>query len=148
HAYLSYKNELPLTEGSFIDHYRVMRLLGAGGMGEVYLAEDTRLKRKVALKVLAQPLTQNPASLRSLEQEAHALSALNHANLLTVFDFCNSKGRYFLVTEYVDGKTLRQILNDGRLEEARAVEIARDVAEALSVAHSSGVIHRDIKPEN
>jgi serine/threonine protein kinase/Tfp pilus assembly protein PilF len=147
-AYLGCESALPVTEGSCFDHYRIIQILGAGGMGEVYLAEDTRLKRKVALKVLAQPLTQNPASLRGFEQEAQALSALNHANLLTVFDFGNSKGRYFLVTEYVDGKTLRQLLNDGRLEKTNAVEIATQIAAALSAAHASGVIHRDIKPEN
>ena len=147
-AYLGEELPAALAEGTFLDHYRIIRLLGSGGMGQVYLADDTRLKRKVALKMLAQPLTRNPASLGRLEQEAHALSALNHANLLTVFDFCHSEGRYFLVTEFVEGETLRQCLNRGRLQGTNAVEIAMQVTAALGAAHSSGVIHRDIKPEN
>jgi serine/threonine protein kinase/cytochrome c-type biogenesis protein CcmH/NrfG len=148
YAYLTDQSGPPVSEGSRLNHYRVIRLLGVGGMGEVYLAEDTRLKRKVAFKVLAQSLTRNSASLRGLEQEAQTLSALNHANLLTVFDFCDSAGKYYMVTEYVDGKTLRQVLNEGPLEKARAVDIATQIAAALGAAHASGVIHRDIKPEN
>ena len=147
-AYLGEQQSSALAEGTFLDHYRVIRPLGSGGMGQVYLADDSRLKRKVALKMLALPLTRNPVSLGRLEQEAHALSALNHANLLTVFDFCHSEGRYFLVTEFVEGETLRQILNRGRLQETNAVDIATQVTAALGAAHSSGVIHRDIKPEN
>ncbi len=141
--------ELPLLDaGSCLDHYAVIRMLGAGGMGEVYLAEDTKLKRKVALKMLCKPLTHNPAALRRLEQEAQVVSGLNHANLLTVFDFCHADGRYFPVTEFVEGETLRQILNNGRLPQSKAVDLATQIAAALSAAHGSGVIHRDIKPEN
>jgi serine/threonine protein kinase/TPR repeat protein len=146
-AYLGRQTK-SVEEGCFLEQYRVIRKLGSGGMGEVYLAEDTKMKRKVALKTLGQPFTRNPAELRKLEREAYALSALNHANLLTVFDFCQAEGRYFLVTEFVEGETLRQLLNRGALEEADAVEIATEVAAALSAAHASGVIHRDIKPEN
>lgn len=146
-AYLS-RQSTSIEEGCFLEQYRVIRKLGSGGMGEVYLAEDTKMKRKVALKMLAQPFTRNAVELRKLEREAYALSALNHANLLTVFDFCQSEGRYFLVTEFVEGETLRQLLNRGALSEADAVEITTHVAAALSAAHASGVIHRDIKPEN
>ncbi len=147
-SYLRYQTAPALAENSRLDHYRVIRRLGSGGMGEVYLAEDTRLKRKVALKILAQPLTLNSESLRRFEQEAQMVSSLNHANLLTVFDFCQADGRYFLVTEFVEGETLRQLINHGRLEQSKAVDIAIQVAAALSAAHASGVIHRDIKPEN
>ena len=147
-AYLHQQATPSIGPGSCFGQYRVIRTLGIGGMGEVYLADDTKLKRKVALKVLAEPVTRNGASLRRFEQEAQAVSALNHANLLTVFDLCQQEGRYFLVTEFVEGETLRQILKRGPLPQAEAVEIATQIAAALSVAHASGVIHRDIKPEN
>ena len=147
-SYLGDQSAPSLREGSLLDHYRVTQLIGAGGMSQVYLAEDIRLKRKVALKVLAQPLTRNPAFLRRFEQEAQVLSALNHANLLTVFDVCHSDGRYVLVTEFVEGETLRQLLSRGRLPRSQALDIASQVAAALGAAHASGVIHRDIKPEN
>ncbi len=147
-AYLHQETTPAIGEGACFDHYRVIRMLGSGGMGEVYLAEDTRLKRKVALKMLVEPMTRNPVSLRRFEQEAQAISALNHANLLTVFDLCRHEGHYFLVTEFVEGETLRQILKKGPLPLTKAVDIAIQIAAALSAAHASGVIHRDIKPEN
>ena len=138
----------PIAEGSCLDHYTVIRLLGAGGMGQVYLAEDTRLKRKVALKMLPPPLTRDALAMRRLEHEAQLLSSLNQANLLTVFEFCHFESRHFLVTEFVEGNTVRQLLNVGPLEQEKAVDIASQTAAALSAAHSAGVVHRDIKPEN
>lgn len=147
-AYLDAQTAQPITEGSCLDHYRVIRMLGAGGMGEVYLAEDIRLKRKVAIKLLPYHLTRDPVALRRLEHEAQMVSALNQANLLTVYEFCHFEGRRFLVTEFIEGETVRQMLNQGALEQSKAVEIATQAAAALSAAHASGVIHRDIKPEN
>ncbi len=147
-AYLETQAARPVATDTCLDHYRVIRMLGAGGMGEVYLAEDVRLKRKVALKMLPPHLTSDTVALRRLEQEAQLVSSLNHANLLTVFEFCYFEGRHFLVTEFIEGETVRQILGRGRLDRDRAVEIAMHAAAALSAAHASGVTHRDIKPEN
>ncbi len=147
-AYLDDRSGVPVLEGSFLDHYQVIQKLGAGGMGEVYLAQDTRLQRNVALKMLPLHLTRDALALRRFEHEARVLSGLNHANLLTVFEFCHSEERYFLVTEFVRGSTLRELLAHGRLEPLKALEIATQVGAALSAAHASGVIHRDIKPEN
>ena len=147
-SYLERQGAPLIEEGSQLDHYRVIRLLGAGGMGEVYLAEDTSLKRKVALKVLPRHLTRDPLAMRRLEQEAQIVSALNHANLLTVFEFCHFEGRHFLVTEFIEGHTVREMVARGPLEQSKAVDIAAQAAAALSAAHASGVIHRDIKPEN
>jgi serine/threonine protein kinase len=147
-AYIGHQPLSPVTENSYLDHYRIVRLLGSGGMGEVYLAEDMRLKRKVALKLLPSHLTRDPSSLKRFEHEAQLLSALNQANLLTVFEFCHFEGRHFLVTEFVEGVTLREIVGRGRVALDKAIEIAQQTAAALSAAHASGVIHRDIKPEN
>jgi serine/threonine protein kinase len=137
-----------ITEGTCLDHYRVVRMLGSGGMGEVYLAEDITLKRKVALKMLPPHLTHDPVALERLGQEARVVSALNHPNILTVFEFCHVQGRHFLVTEFVEGDTVREIVKRGPLEQSKAVDIAAQTATALTAAHASGVIHRDIKPEN
>ncbi len=138
----------PLAPDSCLDHYRIIRMLGSGGMGEVYLAEDIRLERKVALKMLPRQLTRDPIALRRLQYEARVLSGLNHANLLTIFEFCPFEGRHFLVTEFVEGDTVRQLLSRGPLAPDKAIDIACQAAAALSAAHASGVIHRDIKPEN
>jgi len=152
-ALLEERTAPPIAEGATLDHYQVIRLLGTGGMGEVYLAEDTRLKRKVALKMLPPHLTRDALAMGRLEYEARLLSGLNHPNLLTVFEFCHFEGRHFLVTEFIEGSTVRELLGQGRLEQARleqdqAIDIAMQTAAALSAAHASGVIHRDIKPEN
>ena len=123
-------------------------MIGAGGMGEVYLAQDTRLRRKVAIKMLAPELTGDQRGLRRFEQEAHAASALNHPNILTIYEFGQADGLHFIVSEFVEGVTLRQKMSSGRLELNSAVEIAIQIASALAAAHASGIVHRDIKPEN
>ncbi len=124
-------------------------MVGAGGMGEVYLAQDLRLKRKVALKFLSPQLTLHPGALRRFELEAQAVSALNHPNILTIFEFCQVDGCYFMAAEFVEGQTLRRMLNEsGKLEQKAALDVAIQMAAALEAAHASGVIHRDIKPEN
>lgn len=137
-----------ITEGVCLDHYRVLKTLGSGGMGEVYLAEDIQLKRKVAIKMLPFHLTRNATAMGRLEQEARLLSGLNHANLLTVHEFCHAEGRHFLVTEFVEGETVRHMLDRAPINWEEAVKIAVQAATALVAAHASGVIHRDIKPEN
>ncbi len=134
--------------GKNLGHYHVLSLLGAGGMGEVYLAEDTRLKRKVALKLLPAELTANRDRLRRFEQEARAASALNHPNIITIHEIGESGQWHYLITELIDGQTLRERLKQGRIEWATALEIAIQVASALVAAHKAGIVHRDIKPEN
>ncbi len=134
--------------GKMIGRYEIISWLGAGGMGEVYLAQDTRLKRKVAIKVLAPALTHDERGLRRFEQEARAASALNHPNILTIFEFGHEAETHFLAAEYVEGATLRQKLARGRLEPAVAADIAAQIAKALMAAHAHGIVHRDIKPDN
>jgi eukaryotic-like serine/threonine-protein kinase len=132
-----------------VGHYQVISLLGAGGMGEVYLAQDTRLNRKVALKLLPERFTSDPERVRRFEREGRAASALNHPNIVTIHDIGQADGSFYIATELVDGQTLRQRLAAGKpLEVREAIEVARQVAAALSAAHSSGILHRDIKPEN
>src|SRR6266576_6980952 len=137
-----------LEANTIISHYRIVSKIGAGGMGEVYLAEDTRLGRKVALKLLAEELTQNRDDLSRFDQEAYAASGLNHPNIITVFEMGDEGGRHFIVTEFVDGVTLREHLSGVPLTFSEVLNIAIQVAAALEDAHAAGIIHRDIKPEN
>ena len=131
-----------------ISRYRILKKLGAGGMGEVYLAEDMKLGRKVAIKILSDEYTTNRDRLGRFEQEACAASALNHPNILTIYEVGNDDGRHFIATEYIDGVTLRQKLGEGRLEPREILDIAVQVAAALEEAHGAGIVHRDIKPDN
>jgi serine/threonine protein kinase/Tfp pilus assembly protein PilF len=137
-----------LKTGAVLSHYRLIRPLGAGGMGEVYLAEDTRLGRKVALKLLPSEFTKDADRVRRFEQEARAASALNHPNIITIHDIGQADGVHFIATEFIEGQTLRQRLMSGRMELTKALEIAQQVAAALAAAHAAGIVHRDIKPEN
>ncbi|HSB11477.1 MAG TPA: protein kinase [Blastocatellia bacterium] len=131
-----------------ISHYRIIRRIGVGGMGEVYLAEDTRLGRKVALKVLPAEFTKDESRLRRFEQEARAASALNHPGILTVFEVGHSEDIHFIATEYIEGKTLRQYSAETPIDLHTALDVSIQVANALSAAHHAGIAHRDIKPEN
>src|ERR1700752_133422 len=131
-----------------ISHYRILEKIGAGGMGEVYLAEDMKLGRKVAIKVLSEEYTTNRDRLNQFEQEASAASALNHPNILTIHEVGSDDGRHFIATEYIDGLTLRHKTAVGKLEIREILDIAVQVASALEEAHSAGIIHRDIKPDN
>ncbi len=131
-----------------VAEYEIVSLLGAGGMGQVYLARDARLKRQVAVKILSPQLTQNEQALRRFEHEAQSASALNHPNILTIFEFGESNGIHFMVSELVEGQTLRQRLAARNLGVPEALDIASQIAGALCVAHEAGIIHRDIKPEN
>ena len=131
-----------------LSHYRIVTKLGAGGMGEVWLAEDTRLKRKVALKVLPGMIAGDPDRLRRFEREAYAVSALNHPNILTVHEFGLENGIHFLVMELVEGVTLRKKIRHEEFALHDALSVAEQTAFALSAAHQAGIIHRDLKPEN
>jgi len=135
--------------GPDLSHYRVIRRLGAGGMGEVYLAEDQALGRPVALKLLPREHTRDEDRLRRFRQEAKAASALNHPNILTIHEVGEADGHHFIVTEFIDGETLRALLaRGGPMETAEALRIGAQVASALAAAHEAGIVHRDIKPEN
>jgi eukaryotic-like serine/threonine-protein kinase len=135
-----------------IAHYRVIRPIGAGGMGEVYLAEDARLGRKVALKILPAHFTTQPERVRRFELEARAASALNHPNILTIYDIGHVAAEggsvHYIATEYVEGRTLRERLRESPMPCREAVEVAAQVALALAASHAAGVTHRDIKPDN
>ena len=135
------------TIGRRISHYRVFSLLGAGGMGEVYLAEDTRLGRKIALKLLPPSFTQDPERVRRFEQEARAASALNHPNIITIYEIGQADNLHYIATEFIEGQTLRQQMKSG-LKLRHALDVAIQAASALSAAHAAGIVHRDIKPEN
>src|SRR5215813_8998166 len=134
--------------GKTVASYHVLSELGRGGMGEVYLALDKELKRKVALKFLHTELTGDERRLRRFKQEARAASALNHPNILTVFEIGEIDGRQFIATEFVEGRTLREVMNLGPMSLGQVLDIAVQFASALSAAHTAGIIHRDIKPEN
>jgi eukaryotic-like serine/threonine-protein kinase len=131
-----------------ISRYRILEKLGAGGMGEVYLAEDTKLGRKVALKLLAEELTQNRDRLSRFDQEAYAASALNHPNILTIYEMGDEGGRHYIATEYIDGMTVRKRMAGPPMELTEILDIAIQVTGALEEAHAAGIVHRDIKPEN
>ena len=134
--------------GRVVDSYRLVSRLGAGGMGEVYLAHDTRLDRPVALKFLAPDLASDRGRLRRFHQEARAASSLNHPHIVVVHDFGEVDGRPYIVTEFIEGETLRHRLRQGALLMRDVVEIGVQVASALAAAHARGLVHRDIKPEN
>jgi len=140
-----------LIAGSRIGVYQLLEPLGRGGMGEVHLALDTRLGRKVAVKLLLAEFTADDERLRRFEQEARAASALNHPNIITVHEIGEMEGRLFIITEYVEGETLRQKMSSApqlRIRLTEALDIAAQVAVALQAAHDAGITHRDIKPEN
>jgi eukaryotic-like serine/threonine-protein kinase len=137
-----------IASGARFDRYEVIAPLGAGGMGEVYLAQDTRLGRKVALKILPLKFTADPERLRRFRQEAQATSALNHPNIITIHEIGQVGDLHFIATEYIEGGTLRQRIAARKLKLGEALEITIQVTSALVAAHSAGIIHRDIKPEN
>ena len=137
-----------LAAGTQIGAYRIERILGRGGMGVVYLAQDTRLHRAVALKSLPPHLFQDDRMRARLRQEARAAAALSHPSIATVFALEEIGDQIFIASEYLEGLTLREAMRSGPLGEARALEIARTIAAALQVAHDRGIVHRDLKPEN
>ena len=134
--------------GEIISHYKILDKLGAGGMGEVYLAEDTELDRKVALKFFPAHYTADAEARSRFEREARAAAALNHPNIITVYEIGEHEGRAFIAMEYVEGESLRQKVSSGELTVDSAVDIATQTCDGLNAAHQAGIIHRDIKPEN
>ncbi|PYS51538.1 MAG: hypothetical protein DMF68_03960 [Acidobacteria bacterium] len=138
----------PIPQGKAIGRYIIERQLGAGGMGEVYLARDTQLDRLVALKILPAEMALDRQHMKRFMQEARTASALNQSNILTVFEIGETDSTHFIATEFIDGETLRQHMAHRRLSLHEALDIAMQVASALSAAHKAGIAHRDIKPEN
>ncbi|HSO75649.1 MAG TPA: protein kinase [Blastocatellia bacterium] len=139
---------MPIKPGTNIGQYTVLDSLGAGGMGEVYLARDTRLGRKIALKFLSAEYTKDEDRVRRFQQEARAASALNHPNLITIFEIGEVDSVHFISTEFIEGETLRRRLATRKLSNAEIFEVAIQVGSALATAHAAGITHRDIKPEN
>jgi Serine/threonine protein kinase len=131
-----------------LGHYTVLSKIGAGGMGEVYLAQDTNLDRKVALKLLPSDVASNHERMRRFVQEAKAASALNHPNIITIHEVGESDSRHFIATEFIDGQTLRQQIRRGHSKLNDVLEVSIQAASALAAAHEAGIVHRDIKPEN
>ena len=141
-------NAMTQPAGRRLGRFELLSLLGRGGMGEVYRARDTRLGRDVALKIIAPAAEGDRAAILRFEQEARSASALNHPNIVTVYDVGEDGGSSFIVTELLEGQTLRERLSSGRITQAEAIDIAVNAAAGLAVAHAAGITHRDVKPEN
>src|SRR5688572_31140820 len=139
---------MPTATGRRFGRYEIRKLLGVGGMGEVYLAHDTQLLRSVSLKLLLPEFTRNEERLRRFKQEALAASALNHPNILTIHEIGSEGDTDFIVTEFIDGISLRVLMAKQRLSIEQVLDICSQIASALSAAHTAGIVHRDIKPEN
>ncbi len=140
--------EPALTSGQIVGHYQITGPVGKGGMGEVYLASDTKLDRKVALKMLPTEFTNHKDSLRRFIQEAKTASSLNHPNIITIHEIGETDGAHFIATEFIDGQTLRQVIAQTRMTIPAILDVAMQVASALQAAHAAGIIHRDIKTDN
>ncbi len=139
------KNDLV---GKTIGHYKIKKLLGRGGMGEVFLAEDIKLNRPVALKCLPPEFIENTERMSRFIREAKSASALNHPNIITIYEINEFDDTHFIATEFIDGKTLKEYVKDKSLSVNSALEIAVQIASALDEAHTAGIIHRDVKPDN
>src|SRR5262245_24543960 len=134
--------------GHKIGNYEILSLLGAGGMGEVYLARDVRLDRRIALKLLPEQFTNDAAQVSRFEREARAASALNHPNIITIYEVGQEGNAHFIATEFIEGRTLREVMAKARMKFGEALSVAVQISSALAAAHAAGIVHRDIKPEN
>src|ERR1039457_5019622 len=139
---------MSLAAGTKLGPYEIVAPLGVGGMGEVFRAKDTRLGRDVALKILPESFAREPDRLRRFEQEARAVATLNHPNILAVFDIGEHEGSPFLVSELLEGESLREILDRGPLTQRKTIEYGVQIAHGLAAAHEKAIVHRDLKPEN
>jgi serine/threonine protein kinase len=137
-----------LSTGTKLGRFELTGVVGAGGMGEVYRARDPRLERTVAIKVIPASLADDPVRLQRFEQEARAAAALNHPNILAVHDIGTEDGSPYIVSELLEGETLRERLRSGRLPVRKAIDYALQIARGLAAAHDKGIVHRDLKPEN
>src|SRR6266581_8429721 len=137
-----------LSTGTKLGRYEIRSKLGAGGMGEVYLAEDVQLRRRVALKILPAELAANQDRMRRFVQEAQAAAALNHPNIAHIYEIGESEGTNFIAMEFVDGETLREKIHGEKSELKVLLKHLLQVAEGLAKAHASGIVHRDLKPDN
>jgi eukaryotic-like serine/threonine-protein kinase len=139
---------MTLKPGTVLGQYEIRAPLGAGGMGEVYRAHDTRLDREVAVKVLPESFSSDPDRLHRFEQEARAVAALNHPNILAVYQMATQDGVSYLVSELLEGETLRERLSRGAVPVRKTIDYAGQIARGLAAAHEKGIVHRDLKPEN
>src|SRR5262245_20031132 len=139
---------MALTPGSRLGPYEILSPLGAGGMGEVYRARDERLGRDVAIKVLPESLSSEPDRLRRFEQEAKAAGLLNHSNITAVYDVGSHDGAPYVVSELLEGETLRGTMAGGKLQVRKVIDYSIQIAHGLAAAHEKGIVHRDLKPEN
>ena len=139
---------MALAAGTILGQCEIRSPLGAGGMGEVYREHDTRLNREVAIKVLPESVSSDPERLRRFEQEARAAAALNHPNILAVYQMATHEGVSYMVTELLEGETLRERLRRGAIPLRNAIDYGVQIARGLSAAHEKGIVHRDLKPEN
>src|SRR2546425_4434222 len=146
---------MTVAPGTKLGRYEIRSQIGVGGMGEVYLAQDSKLDRKVALKILPADVAAHADRMKRFVQEAKAASALNHPNIITIYEIDERgssltvrEGVHFIATEFIDGETLRQRMQNAPLKLAEVLDVAAQIASALSAAHTAGIVHRDIKPEN
>src|SRR6266513_1227276 len=139
---------MPIVPGTRLGRYEIRSKIGAGGMGEVYLAQDTRLDRKVALKILPAEVAAHPDRMKRFVQEAKTASALNHPNIITIYEIDETESGHFIATEFIDGETLREHARKAPLKLGESLDIAAQIAGALAAAHAAGIVHRDVKPEN
>src|SRR5258705_5934817 len=139
---------MSLSPNTILAHYTILSKIGAGGMGEVYSARDSRLDRQVAIKLLPSEVSSDSDRLKRFEQEARATSALNHPNILTVYDIGAHNGSPYIVAELLEGEELRDRLNQGQIPLRKAVDYAQQIVSGLAAAHEKGIVHRDLKPEN
>src|SRR5438094_7271732 len=139
---------MSIAAGTKLGRYEIRSKIGEGGMGEVYLAEDTQLRRRVALKILPDHLAANQDRMRRFIQEAQAAAALNHPNIAHIYEIGEADGLHFISMEFVDGLTLRQLVHDQHTDLTKLLRYLQNVADGLAKAHASGIVHRDLKPDN